>query len=356
MNEGWTQKPFSLESFSRNLYLQAPQDQVDASFRVVHKNLVVAGAPSREAVILQGLLDRIRPDFYFSLHNTFAAGLWCPMSRDIGERHHREIRALLDEHRFPIRNTPNYSEFLETFAPGMVEIYSITKHYDFLERTLERPQDVLRFGASSTDYLAQIKPDALSFVAEMGYFQHPDEGSDEATDENLRHFKLRMEAESKYLNTVLLREWERVEEDVDRTSPFYKAVVGYVLPTRENILDGGMPVSRYPTRDTLFNPVYDRPMSRRDRFDACVVNEGVFKFLPLQFQFLSLLKASRQTKAVRRCAECMEEVFGAAFNQIAHEFDLDAIEIHSCDTLARIQLGAGLIALNSVLEHKPVRS
>jgi HEAT repeat protein len=90
-------------------------------------------------------------------------------------------------------------------------------------------------------------------------------------------------------------------------------------------------------------------MTEGDRFNACMVNDGFF-FPRASYQFVRLLKASPQTRAVRQAIERLERVFDEALARIASHVDFDAFEVINCDTLARVQLGSGLIVLNSILE------
>ncbi len=348
LNEGWTQQPFTPENFVRNFYLPTWLDQVDTSFPVTYKNLSMKNPPSQEGQVLQRVLDTVRPDFFFSLHNTFAGGAFYYATRDLGRQCYRQIHALREQQRMPLRAEPQWSDFLARFDDGIVENYTVTKHYDFLARTMEHPEKVLQAGGSSFDYLAQIKPEALTFVAEMGYFRHPSNESERDTGLNLRQFKLREEADGKFLATAMLEEWEKVKQDIDPANPFYRAVTGYVVPTQEKVFEGGMPITRYSTRDALFNPKYSRTMTEREKFEVCIVNDGL-KLLAINFQFVRMLRAASQTPGVRSAIERMEAIFSAAIKDRTGHFDWSQIEVFECDRLVKVQLGSGLIALNAFL-------
>lgn len=354
LNEGWTQKPFVLRDYTRNVYVQALRDQVDFCFPITHKKLRV-DQPSKEAKILQGLLDRIRPDFYFSLHNTRTGGAFYLLSRDIGQSYYRQIYELLEQQHFPIQKRPIWKEVCAQFSTGIVEMFSIKKFYDYLEQATPSPEEdeLVRYGAGSWEYLEEIKPSAMTFVAELGYARHPSDESEKQTGQNLRHFKLRVDADSKYLATVLLEEWEKVKEDVDTESPFYRAIVrgGWVLPKKEKLCEGGLPLSRYPTPDLLFNPQYGRTMTEGDRFNTCMVDGGWF-FALWSYQFVRLLRTSPQTSAVRQAIDRLEHVYDEAIAEIERHIDFDAFNVFDCDTLAKVQLGSGLIVLNSILETR----
>lgn len=349
LNEGWSQQPFTLASYMRNYHLQAPSDQVDISFPLAYKKLQL-NQPSKEARILQDLLDRIRPDFFFSLHNAWTGGAFYFLSHDIDHKYHREIYELLEQHRFPVQTRPIWRELCAEYGPGIVQMFTIKKYYDYLEQTTPGAQDTFTFGAGSWDYLAEIKPEALTFVAETGYVRHPSDESERDTGRNLRQFKLQLDANSKYLGTVILEEWNKVKADVDVSSPFYRALAkGMVFPDRDKLAEGGTPLSRFPTREILFSPEYARTMTEGDLFNACMVDGG-FLFLPVSYQFVRLLKASPQTAAVRQAIARLDQAFDEALASIARHIDFDAFEAIDCDTLAAVQLGSGFIVLNSLLE------
>jgi hypothetical protein len=351
LNEGWTQKAFTLHSFMKNYFMQAYAEQVDMSFPIKYKKLTW-NRPSHEATILQRLLDEIRPNFFFSLHNARTGGAFYFLSHDIGPKYYQQIYGLLEQQRFPLQKRPIWRELYVPLSEGILPMHSTTRYYDFLEKTTPSPEDRVPWGGGSFDYLAEIKPDAQTFIAEMGYAQHPSDQSDKVTGENLRRFKLRIEADSKFIGTLLLEEWEKVKGDLDPASPFYRAILGgTVFLTKERLPEAGVPLSRYSTLDTLFNPQHNRPMTEGDRFDACFVDGG-FMFLHMGYQFVRLLKASPQTPAIRQAIARLDPAFDDALDEIGNQVDFDAFEVFSCDTLARVQLGSGLIVLNSILERR----
>jgi hypothetical protein len=298
------------------------------------------------------LLDEIRPDFYYPAHTTRTGGAFFYLQHDAGPSCHQKLYALLKTQSFPLQTRPLWRELYTPFAPGILPMHSIRTFYDYLEKTNESPEARLPWGMGSFEYLGQIKPEAQVFIAEMGLARHPDDQSTRETEQNLRHFKLRMEADAKFLCSVLLQEWEKVKSEVDGTSPFYRALVGgTVLLQKEKLAEGGFPLSRYPTRDTLFNPEYDRVMTEGDRYDTCFTDSG-YMFLHMAYQFVRLLKGSDQTPAIRNAVARLEPLFDQALAEIGRHVDLQAFEAFDHDTLARVHLGSGLIVLASVLDTR----
>lgn len=351
LNEAWTQN-FTFDKYLKNYYMQTHREQADMSFPISYKKLVW-DQPSHEARILKELLDVVRPDFFFDLHSTRVGGAFFFLTRDIDHKYHLDLHNLLERHKFPIQKRPCWKEISSRFGEGIWEQFRIKKLYDYLEQTTQSPETsaILRYGACSWDYLEEIKPSAMTFVAEMGLLRHPNDESEEDTGQNLRRFKLWIDADSKYLASVLLGEWEKVKEDVDSSSPYYRTVIGYTLPTRENLCEGGWPLSRYPTAEFLSNSQYDRPMTKGDVFNVCVMDSGLYYF-QFAYHFIRLLKASHQTHAVRRAIERAGRAFDEVRAELAHHIDFDAFEAFDCGTLAKVQLGSGLIVLNSILEAR----
>jgi len=225
--------------------------------------------------------------------------------------------------------------------------------YDYLEKLTPDPQDsaVLRDGANDWDYVAEMTPQALSMYAETGCLKHPYDQSERRTSTNLRALRLRIDANGKYVASVLYDVWEQVKGELDVNSPFYRAVAGYVLPPLERIAQGGWPLSRYPTSEIVADPLNDRFATEGEIFSVCVMDSGLY-FVQFAYQFVRLLKASRQTQAVRMATGRAEAVLAEARAEIGRHIDLDAFEFFDCDTLAKVQIGGGLIVLNSILQGR----
>lgn len=348
LNEGWTQQPVTMESYVKGFYVQVLGEQVDGSFPLKHKNLVWT-TPSIEAEILRTIIDRVQPDFFYSLHNAWTGGAQYFLNRDIGSSHYEQLYKLLAEQNVPVQKQPIWREFLTPFGEGVVENWSVKKFYDYLERSAPNPEEFIIYGGGSWDYLEEVKPDALVFVTEIGYVLHPKDDSEKLTGQNLRQFRLRVDADSKFLAAEMLEQWDLVKDDVDSSHPLYHAIeTGAVLPAKDRLLEGGRPMALQPTRDILFNPQYNREATESDAFQACMVNGGLF-FLCQSYQFVRLLKDSPQTPAVRTAIERLDPAFDAAIAQIDQYVDLSACVPIDHDTLARVQLGSGLVAINSLL-------
>lgn len=351
LNEGWTQKPFTFENYIKNFYVQPISGMVDTTFPVRHKRLRWTEM-THEANILKGVIDEVMPDFFFSLHNAWIGGAHYFISQDIGGENYRRLYDLLDREGFPLQRRGVWSDLSREFADGVMEMFDVTKHYDYVEKSSDAPEDVANYGASSRYYLSQVKPSAVSFVVENGYIRHHDDESEALTGQNLRKLQLELDAGNRWLASIMLEEWEKIGEKVARDNPFYRSVAGgFSIPlSRQKIIDGGMPLSWYPTRTILETPQNDREMREADRFNACMITGGAF-FLRLSYQLVRLLELTPADPEIARALARIKRAYDEVFASIGRHVDLDAFEVIPCDTLTRIQLGSGLIVLSAIIER-----
>src|SRR5690606_28406246 len=98
------------------------------------------------------------------------------------------------------------------------------------------------------------------------------------------------------------------------------------------------------------NPAYRKMATEGERFDAYVW--GRLIYLCNCYEFVRLLKTSKQTTAVAEATDRLEALFDEALRDMAEKVDLNAFEMIDPGALARVQLGSGLIVLNSLLESR----
>lgn len=348
LNEGWSQQEFTFDGYLRHFHRQELRDQAECSFPLHYKRLVF-DQPTPEAKVLKELLTQIRPDFYYSLHNLpTGGGAYYLLTRDIEQKYHRELYGLLEQHRVPLQAAPGFGDWMAGFGPGIREFVTTRSYYDFLEKTQPRPEEVVQFGACSYEYLAEIKNSAMTFVAELPLVRHPSDGSSVPTGQNLRQLRLRMDAENKFVATVILEEWQRVKADLDTASPFYRKVFNGVISTKDQLHDG-LPFWPYKTRDVLLNPAYSRTMTEGERL---IVYQEQFFLLCQYYEFVRLLQASAQSAAVRQATGRLESLFNGALDDLRKAIRFEDFEVIDCNTLAMVQLGSGLVVLNSILEQR----
>lgn len=350
LNEGWTQAPFSFERYMKNRHVQPWLNQVDCSFPISYKGLQF-DRPSPEARILKQLLDAIRPDFFFSLHNSIAiGGIWYPISRDLGEHCHRDLADLRKQYDIPLQESIAHQRWCAQYAAGIYEMFSVKRLYDDLERRVASPAEFVKMGAASWDYLSEIHAEAVTFVAELPHARYPDVAVTHR-DESQRALRLRLDAANKLLLAAILEEWQRVEHEVNGDSPHFQKVVNEIVSIGANLSEGvPLTLSAASTHDLQFNPMYSADYSQQELCDIYVGER--FNVLCHAYEFVRLLKSSERTPAIVAAEARLERIFDEAFAEMSQAISLERIPILDCDTLVRVQLGSGLIALNAALSSR----
>lgn len=352
LNEGWTQAPFTIENYVKNSHRPELRDQVDCTFPISYKRLQF-DSPSTEANILKELLTQIRPDFYYTLHNTsVGGGVWYALTRPIDRDCYPKLYRLLEQHKLQIRLTRPVGGWSVKFSEGVWHNYTTPMVYDYFEKFSAEPEQLLQHGECSWNYADRLNPRCVTFVTELPYLQHAADGSTVQTDENFRHLRLRLDADNKFLATCLLEEWDRTHGDLDRSSAFYKKVVHGLVSVRESLSEG-LPSWPYKTRDVLFNASYNRTITAGERFAAYLEHTSR---LCQSYEFVRLLKASEQTTAVREATQRLDALFDRTLRDIGRQIDLTGFRAIDLSSLLRVQLGSGLIVLSSTLQSRAAAS
>jgi hypothetical protein len=345
LNEGWTQQPFAMPAYVKNHYKPEHRAGVEWTFPIEYERLSWH-EPSRETEVLAGLLREIRPDYYYALHNGITGGAFFFFGRDVGRPTYDRLYALLDAHGIPLKESAPHAAWCDVYAPGVLQEFTTRGFYDALARSMDAPEQVIPAGGTSTDYLAEIHPRALRFTSELPYVLHPSDGSPVDTGLPHRLLKLQADAEFKFVAAAILEEWAGVAEELDRSSPFYAKIVNGIVSVRDQVVEG-LPSWPYRTRELVFSPAYSGSATEGERFDT--FGMGACFVLAHSYEFVRLLHDSEQTPAVRGAAERLERVFDDALARSDREIGFSAFRPIDCDTLARVQLGSGLIALNALL-------
>lgn len=346
LNEGWTQKPFTFKSYMNYFHKQNLEGQVDGSFPIDYKKLAY-NKPTTSAKVLQSLMDAVKPDFFFSLHNTMVGGAHYYLSHDISKTCYTKIYDLLNDNDMPLHiGSPSY-EYLKEYSRGFFELISTRKLYDNLELSTSSPDKYLQCGATSMEYLEYIKPGALSFVAEFGYVKHPSLLNESLTSESYRQLVLRAYADKQFMKTVIIEKWDELESDLNVSSPFYEKVQPHMESAKNNLHEFIPEAPHLSVKELLFNKRYQGVAREDQRFN--VYMRDLYRFLTQNYAFVRLLKDSRETPAIKSAIEELDRCFDKWLSDIFGHIDIDKVEIIDVNTLCKVQMGSGLIALNSLL-------
>ena len=349
LNEGWFGEIFSLDRFMRYSHKQNLQDQVDGGFPVSYKNLQFPTCLNVQAKTLKEIIDRIMPDYYFSLHNALIGGGYFFTTGDIGKKACHQLNAILEQYK--VAKQLVYPTNPKVYGDAVFELQDTKHWYDVLEGSGEsHPEKILNSGSTSMEYLKSIKPCAISFVAEVPYAVYRGMGKNVETNDNLRQLSLRADADSKFVISIILEEYEKLSDDLNAQSPFFQKVKPHIDHARKNLQNSMSEMAKGTTRDLLFNSSINKLATEEERFKVCI--RTPYAILCHNYQFVRLLKDSVQTPGIVAAIERLDRVFYSALERLLDYIQPDDLEILDVNDLVSIQLSSGLIVLNAVLENQ----
>src|SRR5262245_11417764 len=84
LNEGWFAGPFTRRHYARHFFRPAPDQQVEWTFPLAYKRAYF-DRTLRETEALMRIIDELRPELMYSLHNAEHGGVYYYVSRDAPE-------------------------------------------------------------------------------------------------------------------------------------------------------------------------------------------------------------------------------------------------------------------------------
>jgi hypothetical protein len=171
LNEGWFKGAFSPARYALDYYRPPHREQVEWSFPVRYKTLRF-DTPAPETAAVMRVMERVRPRFFYSLHNAAFCGVYFYVS-EARPALFAALRALVASQGLPLHRGEPEVPYLETLAPAVYALFGIQDTYEYLAATLGTdPAPVIEAGTSSDDWLRGVA-DAFSLVCELPYYTAP---------------------------------------------------------------------------------------------------------------------------------------------------------------------------------------
>jgi len=225
LNEGWLHGPYSLTNYARHFFRPAPFDQVEWTFPVDYKDLHF-DRPLSETQALMRVIDEIKPQFMYSLHNAGFGGVYYYMTRECAPLYDL-FHALPGWFDLALDlGEPEMSSAVR-FAPAIYRMLTVEETYDHLEQHgVPNPAETVKSGASSDGYARQY--DTLTLVVEMPYFDEP-RVNDQSVTETLRRTAIleKLDAAEEF-NGWMEDQLAVVREHLTLTTPIRRAVESFL--------------------------------------------------------------------------------------------------------------------------------
>ena len=171
LNEGWFKGAFSPLRYALDYYRPPHREQVEWSFPIEYRTLRFT-TPSPETACVMRVMERVRPRFFYSLHNAGFCGVYFYVSHERPALF-AALHRLVASQGLPLHRGEPEAPYLRTLAPAIYALFGVDETYEFMARTLgEDPAPLIEAGTSSDDWLRRVS-DAFSLVCELPYYTAP---------------------------------------------------------------------------------------------------------------------------------------------------------------------------------------
>ena len=172
LNEGWFKGPYSIYNYAKDFFRPAGFEQTEWTFPIEYKTYRF-DKPIPETKILMDLMDEIKPDFVYSLHNAGFGGVYWYLSDDL-KGAYEELYDLVEKLELPLRLGEPEMPYAKPFAKAVYRQSSVKDSYDYTEQFRKiDPATIMKSGAGSYDYVQTLGKPCFTLVCEAPYFFNP---------------------------------------------------------------------------------------------------------------------------------------------------------------------------------------
>ncbi|MHC8514294.1 M14 family zinc carboxypeptidase [Sporosarcina sp. ITBMC105] len=339
LNEGWFKGPFTLYNYARNFFRPAGHQQVDWTFPIEYKQLKFNNSIP-ETIAMKELIDKIKPEFIYSLHNAGFGGAYWYITHEVSELYD-ELRESAVTHGVPLSLGEPEAPFCEAYSPAIYQSLGIRQNYDYLEKYgVKNPAEHLNVGTCSADY-AMEKYESFTLLTELPYFYDErikdlSESAISRKEAILGSVEFSEESDKFIVQTI-----EEIKQYTNQNNPFRLALEAFTDNKESNAATREM---------VLTDPKYSKKATVAEEFDNLLVSK-FYKMLSygllvrLSETELTKLKESPEENEERRTV--LEKAFQNSLSQLKALSDKLEKEINyqvvPIQKLVAIQLECGLL-------------
>lgn len=247
LNEEWFANAGDPETYFRNFYRPAGNEQVEWTFPFSYKSAYFdAMLPETQA--LQRAIDRARPDFYVPLHNAESGGAYYYLSKPVDQLY-TLLHDLPERLEIPLHLGEPESAHFNILSPAIFEMGTLEDAYDWTEGLGLDPAPPGLAGDASTSY-ALKNYGTLSLIAELPIWKHLGADNTSETDQNYAEL-LRQAGEGLADSGALLNGMLKdSESQLTLDTPFLRAARSF-LPGMQRAADAQLRRAQQPENDRL---------------------------------------------------------------------------------------------------------
>lgn len=343
LNEGWFKGEFDPLKYAWNYYRPAGNEQIEWTFPIKYKKLEFENPPP-ETQALMSLMKKVKPKFMYSLHNSGFGGIYFYITRGVGDLF-TDLIEFVKKENLPLHLGEPEAPYIKPLHDAVFELFGVQEMYDFVESNgVENPQDIIRCGTSSDDYLERIAGDkSMALVCEMPYFY--DKSIDDLSKTEFERRDLVIKSID-YLKDVYNHSKEifrSIKKYCKKTTRLYSAI-DYLIKT------GGMMLEVY-MQDAKTSPMYEGKATVSQAFDSNV--SGRYYSL-LSISMITrlcqeaLLNHPEKKVELLKIKNDLKSWIEKRINELLLHTEFEVIPIQK---LVRVQIGSAFITLKNLSEN-----
>jgi hypothetical protein len=344
LNEGWFKGPFSVETYARHYYRPPAHQQVAWTFPIDHKTLHF-DSPPPETQALMGLIEEVRPDFMYSLHNSDFGGVYFYIW-EAAPPLYEPFHKLVESHGLPLHQGEPEKPYEIEFAAAIYKDNSISAEYDYLEERIDTdPAEIITGGTLSFEYARKFC-DPFTLICEAPFFYNPAIGDTSTSDMSHRDVRLQAIEGTREDVRLLKGLYDAVKGELTVASPFRDAI--------EEILKRSWAELAAEEDWLRANTEVGQKATVAEKYDSLVL--GRIELLPRLGMFMRLLAAqiaaSGSSTSLSSTAEQARGIFEGRAADLEAKLDYTVIPIQK---LVRVQLGSALLAADHAARRRVER-
>lgn len=340
LNEGWFKGEFDPLKYARNYYRPPGHEQIEWTFPVDYKNLHFHDSPP-ETRALMSLIDEVKPDFMFSLHNAGFCGVYYYISHPMEELY-EDFASLVEGEGLPLHRGEPETPFIEKLYPGVFRMFGIQSSYDFYEEQgVEDPSTIIKNGTSSHDYLQRVTDGkGFTLVCEMPYFYDEALENDAPSDEDRRDLVLDSLKFSEAVHDFVEPRFNKIKELCDEDSRIYRSVSDYI----ENFQKRHKPRLQHATT----TEEYKGKATVAQAFDSKVARRYYQSFIPAMTSRLFKEASEKHPEKRKMIEDIKTELDDWVSNNVERVLKETSFRVIPIQKLVKVQAGSALITIQNI--------
>lgn len=259
LNESWFKGQLTLEKYFRGFYRQGASRMIDWNFPIKYKEFEW-NKPLKETQTLVKLLNKVKPDVMYPLHNSGFSGAYFLATRKFSKAYYETIRKATVRAGIPLHEGDAEELFMIEIEKPFYYDFGFKEYYEQTTKLGKDPTKVLLHGDNSTGYLTSIKPEAVTIKTEVPYFYSKDIADIRPSGRTLRDNWLEFIKTSRVHLDKVQSIIEQALPKLDKTSPWHYKLEGYKSEWEKR--------SDHFKNYVSTDPSFEKPASKADTFNG----------------------------------------------------------------------------------------